>query len=71
MHGGKSLGSINYASDVFDASTGIWWHCHDDKITNISEFIEDVYTKESHKQFTKRSYVWPRKRTGSALYHNK
>ena len=34
---GDSLDCGHYVSDVFDSSTGIWWHCDDDNITEISD----------------------------------
>ena len=30
---GESLDCGHYVSDVFDCSTGIWWHCDDYNIT--------------------------------------
>ena len=35
-HDGKSLYCGNYVSDVFNSSTGTWWHCDDDNITQTS-----------------------------------
>ena len=35
-HDGNSLDFGHYVSDVFDSSTGIWWHCDDVNITEIS-----------------------------------
>ena len=52
MHGGESLDCRHYVSDVFDSKTEIWWHCDDDNITEISNFPEGVYTRETHKQKT-------------------
>ena len=34
---GDSLDCGHYVSDAFDISTGIWWHCDDDNITQISD----------------------------------
>ena len=39
-HDGDSLDCGHYVSDVFDCSTGIWWHCDDDNITQISDFTK-------------------------------
>ena len=39
-HDGDSLDCGHYVSDVFDCSTGIWWHCDDDNITQMSDFIK-------------------------------
>ena len=36
-HDGDSLDCGHYVSDVFDSSTGIWWHCDYDNITQISD----------------------------------
>ena len=48
-HDGESLYCGHYVSDVFDANTGIWWHCDDDNITQISDLPLGVYIRESHK----------------------
>ena len=49
-HDGDSLDCGSYVSDVFDANTGIWWHCGDDNITQISDlskgFILERVTKK-------------------------
>ena len=45
MHDGELLDFVHYVSDVFDTSTGIWWHCDDDDITEISYF-QKVYIIE-------------------------
>ena len=50
MHDGNSLECGNYVSDVFDSNTRIWWHCDNDDITEISDFPEGVYTRESNKK---------------------
>ena len=39
-HDGDSLDCVQYVSDIFDSSTGIWWHCDDDNITEISDFTK-------------------------------
>ena len=54
MNDGDSLDCVNYVSDVFDASTGIWWHCDDANIIEISDFLEGVYTKDSCKLTIKK-----------------
>ena len=36
-HDGDSLDCGHYVSDVFDSSTGIWWHCDDENITEVSD----------------------------------
>ena len=42
-HDGDSLDCGHYVSDVFDSSTGIWWHCDDENITELSDLPEGVY----------------------------
>ena len=42
MHDGDSLDYEHYVSDVFDTNTGIWWHCDDVNITEISDLPEGV-----------------------------
>ena len=49
-HDGNSLDCGHYVSDVFDANRGIWWHCDDENITQISDLPKRVYTKEIHKK---------------------
>ena len=46
---GDSLDCGNYISDVFDSRTGIWWHCDDDNITEISDLPKGDYNRETHK----------------------
>ena len=53
-HDGDSLDCGHYVSDVFDASTGIWWHCDDENITELSNLTDGVYYRETHKP-TKKS----------------
>ena len=48
-HDGDSLNCGHYVSDVFDSSTGIWWHCDDDNISELSDIPEGVYYKKSDK----------------------
>ena len=58
IHDGDSLYCRHYVSDVFDFNTGIWWRCDDANITEIGDFPERVYTRESHKTTTKKeTYV--------------
>ena len=49
-----SLNCVNYVSDIFDANTGIWWHCHDDYITQIGDSPKGVNIIESHKKILKK-----------------
>ena len=44
-HDDESLDCVNYVSDVFDANTGIWWHCDDGNITQISDLPKGVYIR--------------------------
>ena len=54
MYDGNYLDCGHYVSDDFDANTGIWWHCDDSNITEISDFSEGVYTRDSCKLTTKK-----------------
>ena len=45
---------VHYVSDVFDSSTGIWWHCDDDNITELSDLPKGVYYRETHKPTKKK-----------------
>ena len=56
-YNGDSLDCGHYVSDVFDFNTGIWCHCDDTNITEISGFPEGVYTRESHKPIKKRKLM--------------
>ena len=47
MHDGDSLDCVHYFRDVFDAKTGIWWNCDDANITEISNFLEGFYARDS------------------------
>ena len=49
MYDSEYLYYGHYVSDVFDANTGIWWHCDDANIIEISYFPEGVYNRESRK----------------------
>ena len=53
-HDGDSLDCGNYVSDVFDISTGIWWHFDDDNITEISDLPKGVYYIETQKLTKKK-----------------
>ena len=52
-HDGDSLDFGHYVSDIFDSSTGIWWHCDDDNITQISDLPKRVYYRETYKHMKK------------------
>ena len=41
-HDGDSLDCGHYVGDVFDANTGVWWHCDDDNITQITDLAQGV-----------------------------
>ena len=53
-HDGESLDYGHHVSDVFDSSTGMWWHYDDDNITELSDLPEGVYDRETHKPTEKR-----------------
>ena len=57
-HDGDSLDCGQYVSDVFDNSTGIWWHCDDENITELSYLPEGVYYRETHKPTEKSVQLW-------------
>ena len=48
-HDDDSLNCGNYVINVLDGSTGIWWHCDDDNITQVSDIPKGIYYIESHK----------------------
>ena len=48
-HDGDSLDWGHYFSDFFNSSTGVWWHCDDDNINQISDLPNGVYYRETHK----------------------
>ena len=52
-HDGDSLDCGHCVSDAFDANIGIWWHCDDDNITQMSYLPKGVNIRKSHKK-TKR-----------------
>ena len=70
MHDGDSLYFGHYVSDIFYFNTGIWWHCDDGEITEINDFPEDLYARESHKNHKEEIYVWSRKTIVGCLYQN-
>ena len=53
----ESLYCGHYVSDVFDASTGILWHCDDDNITQVSDIPKVVYIIERHKKTKRKEKV--------------
>ena len=61
-HDGDSLDCGYYVSDVFDSSTGIWWQCGDDNITQISDEQKGVYYRKTHKHIKNKNKMM----TGSA-----
>ena len=73
IHYVESLDCGNYVSDVFDANTGIWWHCDDEYINQISDLLEGVSFRESHKkqQRKKKVMVVLKKIFFCGLYQNK
>ena len=63
IHDGEYLDCGHYVSDVFDASTRIWWHYDDTNITEISDYPEGVYTREIRKLTTKKGNLCQALRT--------
>ena len=55
-HDGDSLDCGHYVSDICDSSTGIWWHCDDDNITEVSDLPKGVYYRETHKPAEKKVF---------------
>ena len=45
MHDENSLHYGHNFTYLFDVNTGIWWHCDDVEISQISGFIDIVYTR--------------------------
>ena len=71
-HYGDSLDCGHYVSDVFDTSTGIWWHCDDENITELSNLTDGVYYRETHKPTGKKGFNYGfLKVTVGCLYQNK
>ena len=63
------MDSGHYFSDVFDVNIVIWCHCDNDEITQISNFTEVVYTRESHKQkYTKKKVMSGSNKVLSVVY---
>ena len=60
IHIGDYLDCGNCVSHVFDANTEIWYHCDDSNITEISDFPEGVYTRESRKLTTTKRETYVR-----------
>ena len=44
----------HYVSYFFDCSTENWWHCDDDRITQISDLPKGFYYRETHKRTKKK-----------------
>ena len=49
-HDGNLLDCGYYVSDVFDANTGIWWHCDYDNITQSSDLPKGVILERVTKK---------------------
>ena len=56
-HDGDYLDCGHYATDVFDSSIGILWHYDHANITEISDFPEVVYTRDSRKLTTTKQII--------------
>ena len=67
-HDGDSLDCGNYVSDVFDSSTGIWWHCDYDNITELSDLPHGVYYSETHKPTEKKRLMMGSSKVLSVVY---
>ena len=72
MHDGEYLNCGKYVSDVFDTNTGIWWHCDDDNINQISGLLEEFLLERVRKITTKKeSDVRLKICVICGLHHNK
>ena len=71
IHGGNELDSRQYFSGVFYVNTGIWWHCDNDKITQINDF-QKLYITERVKNniIQRKTLCQAKKSTIDSLYHN-
>ena len=49
-HDGDSLHCGHYVSDVFDTNTGIWCHCDDETVTQISDLPKGVILERVTKK---------------------
>ena len=59
MCNGGYLDFGNCVSNVFDTSTGIWWHCDDEDIIKISDLLEGVILEKfTEKQFMSGSKIY-------------
>ena len=65
---GNSLECGHYVSDVFDSRTGIWWHCDDDNITELSDLTEGVYYRETQKPTKKKRLMMDSSKVLSVVY---
>ena len=70
-HDGDSLDCVHYVSGVFGANTGIWCHCDNDNITQISDLPKRVYIRESQKKQKEKSDVKINRCIICCLYQNK
>ena len=46
----SSFESGKYYSDELDFNTRIQWHCYDDKIYQIGDFLESLYYRKEYKR---------------------
>ena len=70
-HDGESLYYGHYVSDVFDATTEIWWHCDDENITQISNLPRGVILERVTKKKKEKWYVRINRCIICCLYQNK
>ena len=70
-HDAKLLDCGHYFSDVFDYRTGIWWHCDDDNITQISDLPKGVYYIETHKHMKNKNKMMSQKKMYCLLFISK
>ena len=53
---GDSLDCWHYVNDDFNSSTGVWWHCDDDNITETIDLRKGVYYIETHEHKKRKIY---------------
>ena len=56
-HDGKVMDYGHYVSDVFYFSTGIWWHCDNEKNPQIIDLPKSVDYRKTHKHIKKKYFV--------------
>ena len=50
IHDANYLDCVHYFSFIFNTGIGIWWHCDNKKITQVSDLPQGVYIIDTHKK---------------------